>query len=235
MDDNAPTLGRLIRSLRNRNGWTLQEMSEKTSIPRSTLAKVEHDRLTLGYDKLMQISKRLNIRMSELFAPGDEPATRAMTRRSIGTMDSAVRVDTPNYDYFFLCPDLRKKAMIPIFGRVRAKTLEEFGELMRHPGEEFIYVLTGRIAVHTEFYEPVVLEPGQCAYIDSAMGHAYLLGPGCDEATLVAGCTSSDNELLGLLRAPEYPEATASAGKPSDSAATKPPKKATGHSKSRRK
>ncbi len=150
-------------------------------------------------------------------------------------MDSAVRVDTPNYDYFFLCPDLRKKAMIPIFGRVRAKTLDEFGELMRHPGEEFIYVLTGRIAVHTEFYEPVILEPGQCAYIDSAMGHAYLLGPGCDEATLVAGCTSSDNELLGLLRTSEYPGANASAGKSSDSVATKPPKKSTGHPKSRKK
>jgi transcriptional regulator with XRE-family HTH domain len=235
MDDNAPTLGRLIRSLRSRNGWTLQEMSDKTSIPRSTLAKVEHDRLTLGYDKLMQISKRLNIRMSELFASGDESATRAMTRRSVGSVDSAVHVDTPNYDYFFLCPDLRKKAMIPIFGRVRAKTLEEFGELMRHPGEEFIYVLTGRIAVHTEFYEPVILEPGQCAYIDSAMGHAYLLGPGCDEATLVAGCTSSDNELLGLLRTSESPETNASASKSSDSIATKPPKKATAHSKSRRK
>jgi transcriptional regulator with XRE-family HTH domain len=235
MDDNAPTLGRLIRSLRNRNGWTLQEMSDKTSIPRSTLAKVEHDRLTLGYDKLMQISKRLNIRMSELFASGDESTARAMTRRSIGTVNSAVRVDTPNYDYFFLCPDLRKKAMIPIFGRVRAKTLEEFGELMRHPGEEFIYVLTGRIAVHTEFYEPVILEPGQCAYIDSAMGHAYLLGPGCDEATLVAGCTSSDNELLGLLRTSDSPEATAAAAKFSDGVATKPLKKATGHSKTRRK
>lgn len=235
MDDNTPTLGRLIRELRTRNGWTLQEMSDKTSIPRSTLAKVEHDRLTLGYDKLMQISKRLNIRMSELFASGDDSATRVMTRRSVGSMDNAVHVDTPNYDYFFLCPDLRKKAMIPIFGRVRAKTLEEFGELMRHPGEEFIYVLTGQIAVHTEFYEPVILEPGQCAYIDSAMGHAYLLGPGCDDATLIAGCTSSDNELLGLLRASEFQETNTAPGKSPDNVAPKPPKKSLGHPKGRRK
>lgn len=235
MDENTPTLGRLIRALRTRNGWTLKEMSDKTSIPRSTLAKVEHDRLTLGYDKLMQISKRLNIRMSELFASGDDSAARGMTRRSIGTMDSAVRVDTPNYDYFFLCPDLRKKAIIPIFGRIRTKTLEEFGELIRHPGEEFIYVITGRVAVHTEFYEPVILEPGQCAYIDSAMGHAYLLGPGCDEATLIAGCTSSDNELLGMLRSQEYPEPNASPGKSTDIVATKPPKKAAGHPKSHRR
>ena len=225
MDDNTPTLGRLIRALRTRNGWTLKEMSDETGIPRSTLAKVEHDRLTLGYDKLMQISKRLNIRMSELFASGDDSANRDMTRRSVGTLDSAVHVDTPNYDYFFLCPELRKKAIIPIFGRVRAKTLEEFGGMMKHPGEEFIFVITGRVAVHTEFYEPAVLDPGQCAYIDSSMGHAYLLGPGCDEATLIAGCTSTDNELLGLLRSQEHPETNASSGKSKDAVATKPLKR----------
>lgn len=202
----GPTLGTLIRALRSRNAWTLQEMSDKTGIPRSTLAKVEHDRLTLGYDKLLQISQRLKIRMSELFAPDDELASRAMTRRSVGTLETAVHVGTSSYEYYFLCPDLRQKRMIPIFGRVLAKTLEEFGELMRHPGEEFIYVLTGRVELHTEFYQPVVLEPGQCAYIDSAMGHAYLLGPGCEEATLVCGCTTPDDELLGILNKSTVPE-----------------------------
>jgi len=225
MDNDAPTLGSLIRSLRTQNGWTLQALSDKTGIPRSTLAKVEHGRLTLGYDKLMQISKRLNIRMSELFASGDDLAGRVMTRRSVGTKESALRIDTPNYEYFFLCPDLRKKRMIPIFGRVRAKSVEEFGELIRHPGEEFIYVLTGRVAVHTEFYEPVVLEPGQCAYIDSSMGHAYILAPGCDEASLLAGCTSSDDELLDLLRTPEQPDSSGPPSKTPHVASSKSPKK----------
>ena len=63
-----PTLGRLLRSLRTRNDWTLKEMSKRTGIPLSTLAKVEHDRLTLTYDKLQQLSERLKIRMSDLFA-----------------------------------------------------------------------------------------------------------------------------------------------------------------------
>ena len=46
-------------------------MSERSGIPVSTLSKVEHDRLTLTYDKLLQLSQRLNIRMSELFAESD--------------------------------------------------------------------------------------------------------------------------------------------------------------------
>ena len=73
------TLGSLLRSLRDRNGWTLKEMSERTDIPVSTLSKVEHDRLTLTYDKLVQLSQRLNIRISELFADPDEVAETAPT------------------------------------------------------------------------------------------------------------------------------------------------------------
>lgn len=214
MNENLLTLGKLMRALRTRNGWTRKEMSEQTGIPRSTLAKVEHDQLTLSYDKLLQISQRLKMRLSELLAYGDAVESRVMTRRSIGTMDTAVRVNSSNYDYYFLCPDLRKKRMIPIFGRPHASTLEEFGELVRHAGEEFIFVLTGRVAVHTEFYEPVILEPGQCMYIDSGMGHAYLLGPGCDEASALSGCTSEDGDLLDSLSKSETHAISKPPGKP---------------------
>jgi transcriptional regulator with XRE-family HTH domain len=203
MSETPATLGLLMRSLRARNGWTLKEMSLKTGIPFSTLAKVEHDRLTLGYDKLMQISSRLKIRLSELLAdPAEESESRGMTRRSVGTLETALRVDTPNYEYFFLCPDLRKKRMIPLIGRPRARTMEEFGELVRHDGEEFFYVLSGRVEVHTEFYEPVTLEVGQCVYIDSNMGHAYLLGAGCDDASGIGGCSSADDILINTLIKP---------------------------------
>src|SRR6188508_314358 len=152
MKSKQPTLGTLLRKLRARNDWTLKEMSERTGIPLSTLSKVAHDRLTLTYDKLQQLSQRLNVRMSELFAePDDAPEPPVTARRSIGRIDDAVRINTPNYDYYYLCPELRHKRMIPVVTHIRAKSLEEFGELVRHTGEEYIYVLEGSIKVHTEF------------------------------------------------------------------------------------
>jgi transcriptional regulator with XRE-family HTH domain len=194
------TLGTLLRALRSRNRWTLKEMSDRSGIPVSTLSKVEHDRLTLTYDKLLQLSRRLNIRISELFAEGDAAAEPAVTaRRSIGDLERSVRVKTPNYDYFYLCTELRRKRMIPIITRIRAKSVEEFGELIRHPGEEFIYVLAGRIVVHTEFYDPVALDEGGSIYIDSNMGHAYVTGEGCDEATVLGICSSAENGLMASL------------------------------------
>jgi transcriptional regulator with XRE-family HTH domain len=201
MKTRHPTLGSLVRALRSRNGWTLKQMSERTDIPISTLSKVEHDRLTLTYDKLLQVSQRLNIPLSELFSdpllPADTgPAVTA--RRSIGVVADAVRVNTRNYDYYYMCPELRRKRMIPILTRIRAKSLEEFGELVRHPGEEYIYVLEGSITVHTEFYDPVVLKSGESIYVDSNMGHAYV-AEGCDEAKVLGICSSADESLMESL------------------------------------
>jgi transcriptional regulator with XRE-family HTH domain len=212
MSNDRPTLGTLLKNLRQRNGWTLKEMSERTDIPLSTLSKVEHDRLTLTYDKLLRLSQRLNMRLSELFAEPEDAAEPAVTaRRSIGRIDNAVRVETRNYDYHYLCTELRKKRMIPVLTRIRAKSVEDFGELVRHSGEEFIYVIEGRIVVHTEFYDPVTLDQGGSIYIDSNMGHAYVVAEGFDEALILGVCSSADEGLMASLMS-LHPENERAAG-----------------------
>src|SRR3954447_4384303 len=204
-----PTLGRILRDLRNHRGWTLKEMSERSGIPVSTLSKVEHDRLTLTYDKLLQLSQRLNIRMSELFAEGETADESVTARRSIGRQDDSVRVTTPNYDYYYLCTELRRKRMIPVLTRIRASSLAEFGDLVRHSGEEYIHVLEGSILVHTEFYDPVTLHAGEGIYIDSNMGHAYIADEGCDEALLLGMCSSADESLMSSLMTIHQPSPAA--------------------------
>jgi transcriptional regulator with XRE-family HTH domain len=201
MKADRPTLGLLLRDLRARKGWTLKEMSERTGIPVSTLSKVEHDRLTLTYDKLLQVSEGLKIPLAELFAdptrnPGADPTVTA--RRSLGLLADAVRVNTKNYDYYYMCPELRQKRMIPVIARIRAKSLAEFGDLVQHSGEEYIYVLEGAITVHTAFYDPVILKLGESIYVDSNMGHAYV-AEGCEEATVLAVCSSAEESLMESL------------------------------------
>ncbi|MBB3912383.1 helix-turn-helix domain-containing protein [Sphingomonas desiccabilis] len=197
---SPPTLGALLRGLRSREGWTLKEMSARIGIPVSTLSKIEHDRLTLTYDKLQQLGQRLGMRMSELFAEGEEDTAQPVTaRRSLGDITRSVRVETPNYDYHYLCTELRRKRMVPVLTTIRAHSSEQFGELVRHSGEEFLYVLSGRVVVHTEFYDPVTLEPGQALYIDSSMGHAYLAAGDCEKAEVLAVMSSAEEELMQSL------------------------------------
>src|SRR4029079_7721768 len=95
-----PTLGRILKDLRSHRNWTLREMSERSGIPVSTLSKVENDRLTLTYDKLAQLSQKLHIPISELFAETEQAET-VTARRSIGRVEDAIRVTTPNYDYYY--------------------------------------------------------------------------------------------------------------------------------------
>jgi hypothetical protein len=89
--------------------------------------------------------------------------------------------------------------MIPILTRIRSKSAEEFGSLVHHSGEEYIYVLEGAIKVLTEFYDPVALGVGESIYIDSNMGHAYVTAEGCDEAVVLGVCSSTDESLMESL------------------------------------
>jgi len=168
-------------------------MSRHTGIPVSTLSKVEHNRSTLTYDKLVRLSQCLDVRVSEFFVNQSGIDERTVTaRRSIGALDNAVRVNTKNCDYYYLCPELRHKRMTPVFMQVRADSAGASGDLIRHTGEEFVYVLKGCISVVTEFYDPAILNAGDSIYIDSNMAHAYLTAEGCDEATVLALRSSAD-------------------------------------------
>jgi hypothetical protein len=193
------TLGALIRLVRQKNDWTLRQMSTKVGIPLSTLAKVEADKLSLTYDKLQQFTSRLGLTMTEFLALGEAPAAGSAApvvtaRRSLATGGNSVQITTPNYDYEYLCADLREKRMVPIIARIRAHGIAEFGQPVRHQGEEFIYVLEGSIEVHLQFYTPMTLTAGQGVYLDSTMGHAYV-AKDCDSALVLAVCSSEDPNL----------------------------------------
>jgi transcriptional regulator with XRE-family HTH domain len=202
MTRKSKTLGNLIRVLREQKKWTLRQMSEKVGIPLSTLAKVEQDKLSLTYDKLQQFTSRMGLTMAEFLAQADPPTVDApqvvTARRSLTRDNNSIQVSTPNYDYEYLCADLREKRMVPILTRIRAHDIAEFGEPVRHQGEEFVFVLEGAIEVHTQFYTSVVLRAGQGVYLDSTMGHAYV-AKDCDSALVLGVCSGEDRNLAGEL------------------------------------
>jgi transcriptional regulator with XRE-family HTH domain len=195
---DQPKLGECLKALRRRHGWTLQDVSTKTGVAVSTLSKVENDQMSLTYDKLLQISEGLGINLAELLAT-PTGAEAAMARRSVSQPGEGLLQVTPSYDYLYLCTEIQRKRMVPVIARVKTRSLAEFGPLVRHSGEEFIYVLEGAIEVHTEHYAPVRLDKGGSIYIDSTMGHAYVaVGEG--DASVMAVCSSPEPDLEGTLR-----------------------------------
>jgi hypothetical protein len=69
---------------------------------------------------------------------------------------------------------------------------------LTHSGEEFIFVLEGSIAVHTQYYAPVILKIGQRMYLDGTMAHAYL-ATDCASAALLTICSGVDPNLVAEL------------------------------------
>jgi len=198
-----PSLGECLKTARRARGLTLKDVAARTAMAISTLSKVENHQMSLTYDKLLQLSAGLGMEIAELFHPaaaGTETQNYT-ARRSVSRAGDGDLVRTSSYSYLYQCTDLLGKRMVPIMADIHARSLEEFGPLMRHAGEEYLLVLEGRVAVHSEFYAPEILETGDGIYIDSNMGHAYLnAGDGPARAICVCSAEARDHyeRLRGL-------------------------------------
>jgi len=191
--------GAVLKSLRLANGWTLSEVSRRTGLPVSTLSKVENDKMSLSYDKLARISRGLEIDIGLLFtSEAVAPLSLVTGRRSITRAGEGRLIDTDPYEHIYPATDLLNKRFVPIVVEVRARSLSEFSELIRHAGEEFTFVLEGTVELHTDLYAPVRLEVGDSIYFDSGMGHVYLsAGPG--PCRVLSICSGEETQLIAAL------------------------------------
>jgi transcriptional regulator with XRE-family HTH domain len=191
-------LGQSLRDIRKQRGMTLTDASEKTGLPVSTLSKIENNKMSLSYDKLLRICNALDVDISELFSGSSGVQKRPMPvpsgRRSINRRGTGYAIKTPSYSHLYPAADLLNKRSVPVIAEIHARSLDEFGELIRHPGEEFAYVLEGVIDMYTELYAPVRLEAGDSIYFDSGMGHAYIaVSEGV--CRVLSVCASEDGHL----------------------------------------
>lgn len=171
-------LGPRVRSLRAQRQWTLETASRFTGLARSTLSKIENGQMSPTYDGLIKLARGFAIDIKSLFAP---PPPEGSGRRSITRAGQGQPLDVSNYRHALLCGDLSHKRMTPFHSVVLARRFEDFSDWSRHEGEELVFVLKGRVQMFTEFYEPVQLKPGDCAYLDSRMGH-HLISISKDDA-----------------------------------------------------
>lgn len=178
-----------LRQLRRDAGLTLQQVSEKTGLALSTISKFENNHSSPTYENIVRLAEGLGIDVSELFSTHPQPM--ASGRMSITRAGEGVRHRAQQYDYEILCTELSHKRFLPLTAVVKARTIEAFPLFPAHTGEEFVYVLTGEIIIHTEHYRPITLLPGDSCYFDSRMGHA-LIAAGDEDATVLWVCSHLD-------------------------------------------
>jgi transcriptional regulator with XRE-family HTH domain len=196
-----------MKALRAERGLTLADLSALTGMTASTLSKVENGKVALTFEKLLRISEGLKVDLTQLVGapPKDTPKLNGGMRRSITRAGEGRAIEMPRGNYLYVAAELLNKKITPIIGDVLARNIEEYGgELMRHGGEEYVYVLEGTLELHTEMYTPARLEKGDSIYFDSQMGHAYIAvgDRPCRILSICAPSESVPNDPHGIIAEP---------------------------------
>ena len=173
--DSVPAPSRTLRQARLDQGLSLRALSARAGLPYSTLSKLENGKMTLTYDKLIRLAQALNMDLKDIIAGGDQPSNPiAVGRRSVTHAGEERDADSERHFHHYPAADLLGKMMIPIIIDVQARSVEELGGLVRHAGEEYLYVLSGNMDLHSDLYAPLPLGPGDSVYFDSGMAHGYV-------------------------------------------------------------
>lgn len=187
--EETPLMQRL-RAVRQENNWTLEQASKECGIAASTISKIENGLMSPTYDVLQKLATGLHLDVSELFTPARDAmgAGRCVVDRA----GQGKLHKTPHYTHEVLCAQLSHKKLMPFHTRITARKFSDFRDWSRHEGEEFVYVLSGDIELHTEYYAVSRLGPGDCFYIDSRMGHRCISVS--DEDAVVLWVATQRNE-----------------------------------------
>jgi transcriptional regulator with XRE-family HTH domain len=183
-------VGGQLRGARKARGFTLQVLSERSGIAVSTISKAERGEIALTYDKFAALAHALGIEFDALLGRARSaagpmaPSFTAAGRQAI--------YETPMYEYGVIAGDRAGKRMVPTRGRIRARSLDDFPDFIRHPGEEFVFVLSGALALRFEDGRSFRLKAGDSLYFDSSVGHVYL-STGPRDADVLVCCAGLDD------------------------------------------
>ena len=158
--DDLATVAPRLRDLRRRSGLTLETAARRVGLSPAHLSRLETNRRQPSLPMLLALARTYGTTVSDLLgetAPERDPIVRA------GRTEAS---EAGGWTYWTVGGAGRAMQALRLHVPQRAQ-----GDLVRvHPGEEWLYVLKGRLrlalgeAVH-------VLDPGDAAHFDSLTPH----------------------------------------------------------------
>lgn len=184
-------VGKRLRAIRKARKRTLQMLSAESGIAVSTISKMELGQIAVSYEKFGAIARALQVDPSRLFdAAATDPSEPHPT-----VVKSYVSSEyiSENYRYRMLAGDYPGKKMTPMLGLVVSRERQQFTDYVRHPGEEFVMVLSGSVKIEFETGEAIELKRNESAYFNSGVGHIYL-SVGRGDAQIIVVCIDLASE-----------------------------------------
>jgi transcriptional regulator with XRE-family HTH domain len=171
-------IGQRIKRLRIKNGLTLEELASRCELTKGFISQLERDLTSPSIATLNDITEALGISMAEFFIEEeDEKIVFAQDDFFIDEKDDIV--------IQWIVPNAQKNEMEPI--EIHLKPLAKSFTISPHEGEEFGYVLAGRVIL-VDGERRFSIKKGQTFYIKGTNEH-YLENPSQSLAKVLWVCT----------------------------------------------
>ena len=154
-----------IKQLRFEHGMTLKDLSEKTDLSVSFLSQIERGTSSLAITSLKKIADAVGVKMIHFFEE-TENLNYAVKKQD----QKPFKIESSDSTYIRLSNNFADRKIEPFL--VTIKPHQKESEPVKHPGEEFYYVLKGAVLLtvdQTEYY----LREGEAIHFPSPLPHIW--------------------------------------------------------------
>ena len=183
MEPRIADIAGRIRSLREDADLTLQEMAEASGLSVAEYSQVEAGEQDPTFTVLYRCAEKLGVDIVDLLT-GEGPHLTGYSVVRAGSGLSMKR--RAGFEYQHLAPTFKDKLAEPFFVTAPYSQAEQDAPitLSRHAGQEFDYVVSGRLRFAYEGHVEE-LAPGDALFYDSGRGHG-MIATGGEPCTFLA-------------------------------------------------
>ena len=169
--DPEVQVGDHVRKFRESQGLTIQQLAERTGFSAALISQIENRMVSPSLGTLVAIANAFDTSVSA-FIGGKEERAFSIVRKEDRTTVSRVGLKEGGraaYTYEALGAGKAGRKMEPFLVRLKP-LLDRNVARNSHEGEEFLFVLSGKVEVFLDRYSDVLSE-GDCIYYNSTIPH----------------------------------------------------------------
>ncbi|MDO4563580.1 MAG: XRE family transcriptional regulator [Clostridia bacterium] len=167
MSDQIKKVAMRLADLREIEGLTTEQMSEKFNVSKETYESYESGEVDIPVSFLYAVAGTLKVELADLLS-GDAPRLKIYQYVKNGKGFKVER--SKQYDYLHLAYNFAHKKAEPFLVTVSAAKENEPISTNSHPGQEFDYCLSGKILININNTD-ITLEEGDSIFYDSSYPH----------------------------------------------------------------
>lgn len=167
MSDEIRLIARRIKELREISGLSVESLAKELGIQSDVYVSYESGASDIPVGFLYEIANRFKVELTAILT-GSEPKLHnfALVRKGMGVLVERKK----QYKYLSLAYNFINKKGEPFLVTVEPKAAGEEFAYSSHPGQEFNYMLEGRVQIVIDGHE-MILSEGDSVYFDSGLSH----------------------------------------------------------------